>query len=48
MDYAMYSILFRTNAAKDFEAAMRRHMLFLGKSYSDTWIGEKFQIASLK
>jgi len=42
MDYALYSIVTKTNVAKNLEASMRKHMLFLGKAYSDTWIDERF------
>ena len=43
MDYAVYSILTKSNAAKDFEAAMSDQMLFLEKAYSDSWVGEQFE-----
>ena len=42
MDYAVYSIITKSNAAKDFEAEMSDHMLFLDKAYSDSWIQEQF------
>lgn len=42
MDYAVYSIITKSNAAKDFEAEMSDHMLFLDKVYSDSWIQEQF------
>ena len=42
MDYAVYSILTKSNAAKDFETEMADQMLFLGKPYSDSWISEQF------
>ena len=42
MDYAMYSIITKSNAAKDFETEMSDQMTFLGKAYSDSWMQEKF------
>ena len=41
MDYASYSIITKSNAAKDFSLEMEDKMLFLDKAYSDTWIDEK-------
>ena len=42
MDYAAYSILTRSNSAKDFKAMMSDQMLFLEKAYSDSWMQEQF------
>lgn len=42
MDYATYSILTKSNAAKDFETEMSDKMLFLGEAYSDSWINDQF------
>ena len=42
MDYATYSIITKSNAAKDFETEMADKMLFLGEPYSDSWINDQF------
>lgn len=42
MDYAVYSILTRSNVAKDFETEMAGQMLFLDRVYTDSWIQEQF------
>ena len=42
MDYATYSIITKSNVAKDFETEMADKMLFLGESYSDSWINDQF------
>ena len=42
MDYATYSIITKSNVAKDFETEMADQMLFLGEPYSDSWINEQF------
>lgn len=42
MDYATYSIITKSNAAKDFETEMADKMLFLGGAYSDSWINDQF------
>ena len=42
MDYAAYSILTRSNSAKDFKAMMSDQMLFLDRAYSDSWMQEQF------
>ena len=40
MDFAVYSMVATGNAIKDFEVEMQESMLFLGKVYSDSWIGD--------
>ena len=42
MDYATYSIITKSNVAKDFETEMADKMLFLGEAYSDSWINDQF------
>lgn len=42
MDYATYSIITKSNVAKDFETEMADKMLFLGETHSDSWIDEQF------
>ena len=42
MDYATYSIITKSNVAKDFETEMADKMLFLGEPYSDSWINDQF------
>lgn len=42
MDYATYSIITKINATKNFETEMADKMLFLGETYSDSWISEQF------
>ena len=42
MDYATYSIITKSNVAKDFETEMTDKMLFLGEAYSDSWINDQF------
>lgn len=42
MDYVMYSILYKTNVAKDFELLMRDQLLFSKTLYSDSWISNFF------
>lgn len=42
MDYATYSIITKSNVAKDFETEMADKMLFLGEAYSDSWINGQF------
>lgn len=42
MDYATYSIITKSNAAKDFETEMADKMLFLGQTYSDSWMNDQF------
>ena len=42
MDYAVYSIITKSNTAKDFESEMADQMLFLGRTYSDSWMQEWF------
>ena len=43
MDYAMYSIVTKSNAVKNLEGEMGRRMLFLGRTYSDSWIDERIK-----
>ena len=45
MDYSVYSIISKSNAAKDFETLMADQMLFLGRAYTDSWIQDKFDEA---
>ena len=42
MDYATYSIITKSNVAKDFENEMADQMLFLGEPFSDSWINDQF------
>lgn len=42
MDYAIYSIQYKSNIAKDFELLMKDQLLFSEKLYSDTWASEFF------
>lgn len=42
MDYAMYSMLYKTNVARDFELMMRDQLLFSGEPRSDSWISDFF------
>ena len=42
MDYATYSIITKSNVSKDFETEMADKMLFLGRTYSDSWINDQF------
>lgn len=41
MDYAVYSIITRSNAAKNFSEEMAGRMQFLKQAYSDSWIYDK-------
>lgn len=41
MDYAVYSIVTKSNAAKDFSEEMADRMQFLKQAYSDSWIHDK-------
>ena len=45
LDYAVYSIMTKSNVAKDFESEMKEQMTFLDRVYSDSWMGEKFDNA---
>ena len=42
MDFAMYSIQYKSNVAKDFEVLMKGQMLFSSKLHGDSWISEFF------
>ena len=41
MDYAVYSIITKSNAAKNFSEEMTGRMQFLKQTYSDSWIHDK-------
>ncbi len=43
MDFANYSILFKSNVAKDYEHLMADQLLYSEKLYSDTWLSERFE-----
>lgn len=43
MDFANYSILFRSNVAKDYPHLMSDQLLYSDKLYSDTWLSELFE-----
>jgi transposase len=44
MDFAMYSILHRSNAADSFESQMRSQLLYSGsEGHNDTWYSEMFE-----
>ena len=45
LDYAVYSIMTKSNVAKDFESEMKEQMTFLDRVYSDSWMGEKIDNA---
>ena len=43
MDFANYSILFKSNVAKDYEHLMADQLLYSEKLYSDTWLSDLFE-----
>ena len=43
MDFANYSILFKSNVAKDYPHLMADQVLYSNKLYSDSWLSELFE-----
>ena len=43
MDYAMFSMLSRSNSAQLFNQTMSDHVLFSGKAHSDAWFSRLFE-----
>ena len=43
MDYAMYSILTKSNVTKDFQITMKQQMLFSDKAHNENWYSSLFK-----
>ena len=43
MDYALYSVLYHSDAASQFESRMGNQILYSGKAYSDTYYSNLFE-----